>query len=240
MKPERGCARIAKQKHSVGIAGFTLLELLVVMALLSLIMTGLVSAMRTMGQTESKIDARLEQLENIRSARAFLQQTLARISIMPVDATGATGKSVIPFTATAEELTWVGILPARANLGGRYFFRLAIENADNQSVLVIRFAPWRPDIIYTDWPHAESRILFHNIQKLQVQAQGLPTTTQDPKLAWPVGWQDGWPVVDVAPEQVRLTLTDSSGPWPYWVFPLRALSQGDNSYGRVVAGGGAG
>jgi general secretion pathway protein J len=219
--------------------GFTLLELLVVMTLLSLIMTGLVSAMRTMGQTERKIDARLEQLDNLRTARAFLQQTLARVSAMPLDANGATGKTVIPFIATADSLTWVGILPARANLGGRYFFRLAIESVDDKPALVIRFAPWRPDLIFTDWEQAESRILFHGIQQLKVQAQGLPKVAQDAAPTWPIGWQDGWPIVDAPPEQVRLTLADAQGAWPEWIFALKVLPQGDSTYSRVAVGGGA-
>ena len=60
--------------------GFTLLELLVVMSLLSVIMIGLTSALRTMAQTESKIDQRLERLGEMRVVLAFLVQTLTRVS----------------------------------------------------------------------------------------------------------------------------------------------------------------
>lgn len=234
----RRCAPIPTRVRSKKPKGFTLLELLVVMTLLSLIMAGLVSAMRAMGQTERKIDARLEQLDNLRAARAFLQQTLSRVSALPLDANGASGKTVIPFTASSDSLSWVGILPARANLGGRYFFRLAIEHVDNTPALVIRFAPWRPDLIFTDWPQAESRVLFPDMQQLKVQAQGLPKSGQDAAATWPNGWQDGWPMADVPPEQVRLTLVDAQGNWPEWIFRLSALPQGDNTYTRVAVGGG--
>jgi len=208
------------------------------MTLLSLIMIGLVSAMRTMGQTESKIDARLEQLDNVRTARAFLQQILSRVSAVPLDG-DATGKSVIPFVAAPDSLTWVGILPARANLGGRYFFRLAIESADEKPAVVIRFAPWRPDLVFTDWQQAESRVLFHDVQQFKVQAQGLPRLAQDAARTWPIGWQDGWPVEDVPPEQVRLTLIDAHGDWPEWTFRVSVLPRGDTTYSRVAVGGGA-
>jgi general secretion pathway protein J len=219
--------------------GFTLLELLVVMTLLSLIMTGLLSAMRSMGQTEVKIDALLAQLANTRTARAFLQQTLTRVSAMPLDTNGATGKTVIPFTATADSLSWVGILPARPNLGGRHFFRLAIETVDNKPALVIRFAPWRPDLIFTDWQQAESRVLLYDMQQLKVQAQGVPKMGNDTATTWPKGWQDGWPIVDSPPEQIRLTFIDAQGNWPEWIFRLSVLPQGDKTYSRVVVGGGA-
>ena len=209
-----------------------------VLTLLSFVMAGLVSAMRAMGDTQRKIDARLEQLDNSRAVRAFLQQTLSRVSTMPLDSNAAKGQTVIPFTASSDTLSWVGILPARANLGGRYFFRLAVESVDNQRALIIRFAPWRPDFIFTDWQQAESRILFHDVQQLKVQAQGIPKVTESALSTWPIGWQDGWPVVDAPPEQVRLTLIDTRRSWPDWIFPLGVLPQGDSTYSRVAVGGG--
>ena len=218
--------------------GFTLLELLVVMSLLSIIMIGLVSALRTMAQTESRIDARLERLDEIRVARTFLQQTLSRASAMPLDAPGATGKTVIPFAATSDSLTWVGILPARANVGGRHFFRLAIEDTSAGRHLVLRFSPWQPDLVFSDWPSAESRNLVRGIQQLKVQAQGLSTDGQNTAEAWPKGWQDGWPIADSLPEQVRLGLVDAQGDWPEWTIALRALPQGEGSFGQVAIGGG--
>ena len=218
--------------------GFTLLELLVVMSLLSIIMIGLVSALRTMAQTESRIDARLERLDEIRVARTFLQQTLSRASAMPLDAPGATGKTIIPFAATSDSLTWVGILPARANVGGRHFFRLAIEDTSAGRHLVLRFSPWQPDLVFSDWPSAESRNLVRGIQQLKVQAQGLSTDGQNTAEAWPKGWQDGWPIADSLPEQVRLGLVDAQGDWPEWTIALRALPQGEGSFGQVAIGGG--
>lgn len=218
--------------------GFTLLELLVVMSLLSIIMVGLVSALRTMAQTEEKIDARLERLDEMRVARHFLQQTLTRVSAMPLDAPGATGKSMVPFVATPDSLVWVGILPARVNVGGRHFFRLAVEDASGGRNLVLRFAPWQPDVLFSEWANAESRILVRDVQQFKVQAQGLSTDGQNAAQAWPIGWQDGWPIVDSLPEQVRLGLVDAQGDWPEWIIAMRALPQGESSFGRVVVGGG--
>jgi general secretion pathway protein J len=217
--------------------GFTLLELLVVMSLLSVIMVGLMSAMRTMAQTESKIDQRLERLDEIRVARTFLQQTISRVSALKLDAPGATGKKIIPFTATPDSMTWVGILPARPNIGGRHFFRLAIEDTPGGRELVLRFAPWAPDIIAPNWTNAEARILIKDIQQINIQAQGLPPSKSSLTEPWPQGWQNGWPIADTLPEQLRLNLIDSRGEWPTWTIALRALPQGDSSFSRVVIGG---
>ena len=219
--------------------GFTLLELLVVMSLLSVIMIGLVSALRTMAQTESKIDQRLERLDEIRVARAFLQQTLTRVSAVTLDAPGATGKTIIPFVATPDSVTWVGIMPARSNLGGRHFFRLAIEDGNDGRELVLRFSPWNPDLVFPDWSSAESRVLVRGVEQMNVQADGLPPQARNPVQPWPSGWQNGWPIADTLPERLRLTLVDAQGGWPEWTMALRALPQGDNTFSRVAAGGGS-
>lgn len=217
--------------------GFTLLELLVVMALLSVIMIGLVSALRTMAQTESKIDQRLERLDEIRVARTFLQQTLTRVSSLMLDAPGATGKRVIPFAATPDSVTWIGILPARPDVGGRHFFRLMIEDTPDGRELVLRFSPWKPDTVQPDWSSAESRVLIKGIKQILIQAEGLPPEGRDSAEPWPKGWQNGWPVADTLPERLRLALTDDQGDWPEWTMALRALPQGDSSSSRIVVGG---
>lgn len=217
--------------------GFTLIELLVVMTLLSVIMLGLVTALRNMAQTESRIDQRLERLDEIRVARTFLQQTLTRVSSSTLDAPGATGKTIIPFAATPDSLTWVGILPARPNIGGRHFFKLAIEDTPTGNELVLRFAPWQPDLISPDWSQTEARILIRGISQIIVQTQGLPPQGHALAQSWPQGWQNGWPITDALPEQLRLGLTDAQGDWPEWNMALHALPQSDSSFSRVVVGG---
>ena len=78
MSPWRGHVAWTGKMH---MRGFTLVELLVVMALLSLLMLGLVSALRTMAQTEERIDGRLAQADEFRVTTAFVQEILGQISI---------------------------------------------------------------------------------------------------------------------------------------------------------------
>lgn len=217
--------------------GFTLLELLVVMTLLSVIMIGLVSALRTMAQTESRIDQRLDLLDEARVARAFLRQTLTRVSAYPLDTPGLPGKKAVAFVAGENSLTWVGIMPARPGLGGRYFFRLSVEDTADGQALVLRFAPWTADTWFPDWSQAEHRVLIRGIHQLSVQAQGLPPRNRNPSQAWPKGWAKGWPVSDTVPEQLRLNISDARGEWPEWTFSLYTLPQSDTSISTVVVGG---
>lgn len=220
-------------------AGFTLLELLVVMSLLSIIMVGLTSALRTMAQTEAKIDHRLEQLDDDRILRAFLQKTLSRVSAYKVPAPGATGKTVVQFAITPDSLSWVGIMPARAHLGGRYHFRLGLEAIGDQTALVLRFAPWSPHHVQPDWSGTENRILRTGVEQFQIETQGIAPANLAPLAPWPKGWQAGWPTADALPDQLRLHWTDAHGNGPDWVFALRTLPRADSSLNLVTVGGGS-
>ena len=64
--------------------GFTLLEMLVVMVLLSIIMLAMVSGMRSAGQSSDRVDAGLERQDEVRVAERFVRGTLGRMSQRPL------------------------------------------------------------------------------------------------------------------------------------------------------------
>ena len=218
--------------------GFTLLELLVVMSLLSIIMVGLGVALRGMAQTEDRVDKRIDRMGEIRVVRHFLQTTLGRVSGQTIDLPNTPGQQTVPFQATPDSLTWVGILPARPDVGGRHFFRLSMEDGPQGPQLILRYAPWNPDFVLPDWSAAESRVLVKQVQTFAIQAQGLPPDMNDTRKPWPQGWQDGWPVTDALPERLRLLISDRQGAWPEWVLPIQPSAQSDSNINLVVIGGG--
>lgn len=218
--------------------GFTLLELLVVMVLLALLMTGLISAMRTVAQTEAKIDQRLQRLDDLRTVHALLSQILGQASAQRIDQPGTPGKSVVPFVATPDSLVWVGSLPARPGVGGRHNFKLAIEDTAGEPALVLRMSAFGPDLAPPNWTTARSHVLLRNVSQLVVQAQGLPTLSGVSVDTWPRGWQNGWPVTESLPEQVRLLVFDASqAEYFSWTFTLHAFAQSDSTLGIVTVGG---
>lgn len=217
--------------------GFTLLELLVAMTLFVVIMVGLVSSLRALAQLDTKIDQRLQRLDEMRASHGFLQSTLSRVSGSVSDAPGAQGKRVVSLIATPNSLEWVGVLPARPNTGGRHFFQLAIAETDTEKKLVIKVAPYSTDATRPDWAVAQTRVLAANVLNLTIQARGIAPDMRDPSEAWPAGWQNGWPIAGALPEQVRITVTDSQGQWSDWIFALQAMPQTDSGYSRVAIGG---
>lgn len=114
--------------------GFTLLELLVAVSLLALLMTLLVSGLRTGTQHLARADERLE-----RSARSVLVQHFLRAELAdarPLSDPGAGATAAIAFDGRPDGLTFVGPTPASAASGGLQM--LSVDAGEGEIV-----AHWR-------------------------------------------------------------------------------------------------
>jgi general secretion pathway protein J len=203
--------------------GFTLLELLVVLALLSLVMLGMGSALRSMAQVEQRMDVRLARFDEMRVATDFLRTVLSRVSARkgaPSDA----GPGAHYFSGSAHEVWWLGVMPARHGVGGMHHFRLGLEPAG----LVLRYQAWRGET-KPDWGRAESLLLVAGATQLAMRFEDARDE--------PSRWVDEWAAFDAMPERVALSVATPSGPWPVVVVHMRRLPgtdpelAGDPAYG---------
>ena len=217
--------------------GFTLIEVLVVMSLLSMVMLAMSSALRSMAQTESRVDERLQRSDQMRVVNNFLRQALGRVEAVKSSNPNAPSDQRIQFSAEKNSIDWLGIMPARHGVGGRYFFHLSLEDTQQGSALMLRYAPWAMQTAFPDWSQSESHVLARNITEFKVEAEGLPRLIQSIPSGWPRGWQSGWPIKDALPQRLRLTWTDNKGMWPPLVISLIPTIQGQEGSGGFVAGG---
>lgn len=209
--------------------GFTLVELLVTMALLSLLMLGMASALRTMAQTEERVDARLADADEFRIATGFLRTVLGRISAQKNMALSRAGGSPFLFEGLPGAVSWIGVMPARHGAGGRNFFRLAVEPVQGEeSALVVRFVPWVDSAAFPDWAQAQSRVLVRGVTAFSLSYED---AHQSPSV-----WVSTWGRTDSVPERVRLELQTRAGPWPVWVVAMRKLPASGRGSSRFSAG----
>lgn len=204
--------------------GFTLLELLVVMALLSLLMLGMGSALRSMAQVEQRVDARLARADEMRVATDFLRTVLSQVSARK-GAPSAAGPGAHYFAGGAHEVWWLGVMPARYGIGGMHHFHLAVESAG----LVLRYQPWRGEA-RPDWSRAESLLLVAG-------ATSVVMAFEDARQE-PTNWVGDWAVADAMPQRLALSVTTPAGPWPAVVVNMRRLpgTDPDLSGGPVFGG----
>lgn len=213
------------------VSGFTLVELMVAMSLLTLIVVSLGATLRTFALAEQRIDQRLERADDFRVAISFLRSVLSRVSRRTVEVPQDPSARTVLFSATSNTLAWVGIMPARYGVGGRYYFRLAPEQTEKGVALVLRFAPWADPPTFPDWSKTESRVLIGAVSSLAFTYEDARTET--------VVWTPDWQVKDKLPQHIRLQVQTLAGSWPELTFRLGSLVQGSGrDLGGASFGGG--
>jgi general secretion pathway protein J len=217
--------------------GFTLVEILVAMSLLAIVMVATLSAMRTMAQTEVRVDERLQRADQMRVVNGFLRAALGRVDATVRTTTPASGERQPQFFADAKSVSWIGVMPARYGAGGRYFFHLSLQETGAQAALVLRYTPWAGQPAFPDWNKSETQILVKNAINFQVDAEGLPFELQTIPATWPIGWNVGWSVKTALPQRVRLTWADSVGAWPPLVIAITPTLQSQSNSGGFTTGG---
>lgn len=211
-------------------AGFTLVEMLIALVLLSLLALGMVSALRTMGQTQDRIDQRFARADEFQSVAAFVEQTLERLSDRRA-LLQEQGKPLALFNGHPQSLEWLGIMPARHGMGGRYFFRLAVEAVAHGQGLVLRYQPWKGESSWPDWAGASSRVLVPDVVGLDIGYGG--------KEMAPQQWVPVWAPAEVLPARIRLGVVTREGAWPLWIVATRTLSPGGGRSGIYSHGPGS-
>ncbi len=220
-------------------AGFTLIEMLVVISLLALLVVATASSMRTLAQAESRIDERLLRSDHIRVVDQFLHSVLLRVAQIKVSSPAKPSEKSVLFSSSGNELSWVGVMPARYGAGGVHFMHLAVEEEEGTAKLIFRYAPWTALPEFPDWKTAPKHLVVDNLVKFDVQTEGLPTQLGSMPVDWPRGWQAGWSRKDAVPQRVRLLIEDRHGSWPAIVVPLFTTLQSEPSSGGFVIGGGS-
>ena len=210
-----------------GMRGFTLVEVIVAMALLSLVMLVLGSSIRSMGASADRIDARTASIDQMRVATAFLREIVGRVAGQPADPP-ATG---MLFEGGAQGMSWVGVMPARFGPAGRHFFHLGPERlGDGSTGLVLRFVAWRwEQKTMPDWSRADSRVLVRDIAAVALSYQG---------DGFGQGWIAAWPAdAKKLPPRLRLLLSAAGSEWPPLVLAMHPLPGNEGGGGgRFVVG----
>jgi len=187
--------------------GFTLVEVVVAMAILSLIMLATITALRTFGKTQQSVTTMTGRVDDIRAVSGFLRDTLQAAVVSSqrggaLSAGPGSGVRVPPyFKGNARSLEWKAPVMFSENHGGIYLVRVAKE--EGQLVLRWLEPTGKRKDKNIDWSGAEQRTLLENVETLEVFYR--------PDVDQP--WQDNWKE-ESSPELVRLTIKADARYWP--------------------------
>jgi len=209
--------RHAYARTNIHSRGFTLVELLAAIMILTLFMTASMGAVRIASRSWVAGQERTDATEEMRATADFLRRQFAQLPNLTV---GEGDEQRLTFAADEKRVRFVAPAPQYSHGAGLMIYVLAAEVIDDRHALTLRYAPFDPgsDEINDDY-FSEHMILATGFEGLGFQYYGAPTDDDD--VSWQPTWQDD---ADKYPAAIFIrTRAEPDGDgWPDLVFELRS------------------
>jgi general secretion pathway protein J len=184
-------------------AGFSLVEVVVALSILSLVLLATVTGLRTLANTQVTVERMTERVDEVRTVSSFLRDTLESAAIGSASAGGLSmggpSRESAYFELTPDALVWKSTILIGENFGGSYLLRLARE----EDLLVLRWQEPPVSGQPQDWREAQMRTLVDDLQEFEISWR------EDYRDDWQREWRRG----DVA-GWVRLQVRAAGRYWP--------------------------
>ncbi|QOY69814.1 prepilin-type N-terminal cleavage/methylation domain-containing protein [Pseudomonas sp. OST1909] len=185
--------------------GFTLLEILVVLSLLSILLLLVGAALLGANRAVAKAQSYTVSLDEMRTAQQFLRTAISEA--LPLDIIEDDSQADGFFIGTAERLQFVATLPGVLGGGIQRFTLQRVEQDFQVAFSQLQSA--------ANAQRAEPQVLLHNVEALQLSYRGVSPVGQ------PTGWLSAWPWPRRLPVAVRIDAS-VNGPVP-WLTQVIAL-----------------
>lgn len=190
-------------------SGFTLVEVVVALAILSLLMLTTVTGLRTLAGTQVAIERMTGRVDEVRTVSSFLRDALesavvgstgSRLSL------GGRSRESTYFDMSPDALAWKSTVLFGEGYGGSHLVRVARE----EDQLVLRWQEQAATGGPVKWGTAASRVLVEELEEFRLSYR---RSFADP-------WRDDWDRGGV-PALVRLQLRSAGRYWPDLIFRVQ-------------------
>jgi len=220
MRPRRG-------------VGFTLIEVLIGMSILSIMMLLLFAALRTCVQSWNMGEKKIAEVSQAAIIQNFFQSKLH--STLPLNANflkeekdkdEEEQQQRFSFEGNESQLQFVSAMPASAGRLGLQLFTLSLQESEKGkgSDLLVDIKPFFPKDEDEEWQN-EQVIILKNISNLSYAYYGIdeePEESFGPRDEEVFSWQDEWLERQSLPKLVSIDIELSNGQsWPQIVVPLK-------------------
>jgi general secretion pathway protein J len=216
------CPRRALQRN----AGFTLLEVMVAILLLTIIMSTAYGALRLGARSWEAGITRAIETGDFRTAAGFLQRQISQTVAMTWPGENA-GR--ITFLGKHDQLRFIGPAPQQQAFAGLFEYSLAVQTEGFEKQLVLSYVPFDPDGESFQTPKpGQQQILAENLTAVSFEYYGVNTVTGARTTTATAAWHRDWAVDAMQlPELIRVQV--QAGPaelqWPELIITLRARHQ---------------
>ena len=192
-----------------GQRGFTLVEVMVALTIMSLVMLVTVTGLRTLANTQVAIERVTARVDEVRTISSFLRESFDAIVIGTSTgglSLGGHGGGSTVFQVLPHAVEWQSIVLFGESYGGSYIMRLEKEG----DALMLRWHEPPTGRRGLDWSNAPSRQVVSGLEEFDISYKR--------EVDGP--WQNTWDSEGV-PSLLSLQLKASGRYWPQLVFRLQ-------------------
>lgn len=194
--------------------GFTLVEIVVALTLVSLIMLGLLGALRGLGDSSARVSQVSDRVADMRLISDFLRRAFAAaepLAQVPPE------NSAVPatpfFRGDPDAVVWVGDFPARFGTRGLHFMRLRLIPDASGLALALDYLPYSGPHGAPDWTHSRTHLLVGSVDSFSLAYQ------EDAPGA---SWEQKWNSEQLIPGRMKVSVQASGRYWPELIYRLRS------------------
>jgi general secretion pathway protein J len=195
---------VARHHPDAAQDGFTLLEVLVAVAVLGLLVLGLSQGLRTGIAMRHAQVQRLAETADLDATMRTLRSILTRLPLLPGGNRAAADEAGPVFKGAADRVSFIGELPTGLGATRRADMMLFVRNAR----LILSWAPRRHERSLVPAPPATETELLRGVERLEL-AYWKPVKDE------PSGWQIRWDGPDI-PELIRVRVHFAAGDRRRW------------------------
>ncbi len=198
------------------LSGFTLIEVMLAMTLLSIMVVLLFSSLKIGAESWNKGERKIAQVNEKAVVYQFFKRHLP--SVQPLWDEFLADKRQFSFQGERDKLQFVSVFPASAGRKGLQLFNVVFDKAE-QGIVKVILKPFYPTIDNEDW-QSEEVVLLENVETFELAYFAKEDNAIDGV------WSDNWQEKQSLPAlvKIKLELADKSY-WPEMVFALKLASE---------------
>jgi len=194
------------------ISGFTLLEVMLAMTLLSIMVVLLFSSLKIGAESWNKGEKKIAEVNDKAVVYQFFKRHLP--AIKPLWDDFSDDERVFSFQGETNKLQFVSIFPASAGRKGLQLFEVIFDKYDQGLVKVV-LSPFYPALDEQQW-EPEEVVLLEQVENFEISYFGKEMGESDGS------WVDSWKQRETLPALLKIKITlENQSYWPEMIFALK-------------------
>ena len=215
--------RLNPVTRAVHLRGFTLIEVLIAMTLLSIMVVLLFSSLKICADSWEKGESKITDVNEVAVVYNFFQRHLSEAKPLWNDLSSEEEERTFSFQGKAQSLQFISAFPASAGRSGLQLFSLDLQEEDNDQVIKVTITPFFPVSEGSEW-HKEDVTLIKHVNDFSLTYFGSDDGVSEGS------WEEEWLDKEVLPRLVKINIKLENGIfWPEMIIDLKITGTTNNT-----------